>query len=265
MTRTSSNSEGRISSPASLLFLLYHEVRIDHSEYSYVIGCDSFQKHVDLFVRLRRSSAVCPELTFDDGHLSNLELAAPILQSRNLTARFFITVGWTGVKPGFMGWPELRSLHESGQSIGAHGWTHTLLTHLNDQDLAAELNNSRMTLEDKLGTSITTMSLPGGRYDRRVLAACEKAGYTQVYTSIPRLESLPLGPTVGRLNILSSMNSDWIETLFQLDSIALSSLHRRYRLKEAAKSMLGDGLYEKLWALVNRQETEADGEQERFG
>src|SRR6185437_12879132 len=122
------------------------------------------------------------------GHLSDYEHALPLLQARNLQARFFITVGWTGQKPGYMGWNELRSLHEAGQQIGAHGWTHTLLTHCSDKELATELGQARLTLEDKLGTAITTMSLPGGRYNRHVLAACEKQGYTQVYTSIPRSE-----------------------------------------------------------------------------
>ena len=120
-----------------------------------------------------------------------LSLPLPILQSRGLTAQFFITVGWTGKKPGYMGWPELRALHESGQMIGAHGWSHTLLTHCSEKDLQTELSSARLTLEDKLGTSITTMSLPGGRYNRRVLAACQEAGYTQIYTSVPRAETLP--------------------------------------------------------------------------
>ena len=262
MNQTASNAEGRVDSPASLLFLLYHEVRTGSSEYSYVIDSASFKNHLDLYVRLRQVNTVWPELTFDDGHISNLELAVPILQSRNLTARFFITVGWTGTKSGFMGWPELRSLHEAGQSIGAHGWTHTLLTHLNDQDLAAELSNSRLTLEDKLGTSITTMSLPGGRYDRRVLAACERAGFTQVYTSVPKTESPALGTTVGRLNILGNMQPEWIAKLFEPHSQVLASLRRKHRVKETAKSLLGDMLYEKLWARVNRQEPKTDGGQE---
>jgi hypothetical protein len=41
----------------------------------------------------------------------------------------------------------------------------------------------------------------------------------------------------------------------------LSALHRQYRIKEAAKSLLGDSLYEKLWALRNRKEPDADSHQ----
>jgi peptidoglycan/xylan/chitin deacetylase (PgdA/CDA1 family) len=204
-------------------------------------------------------------VTFDDGHISNIEYALPILQSRNMKARFFITVGWTGQRPGYMGWSELRRLQESGQAIGAHGWTHTLLTHCTEKDLKLELGSARLTLEDKLGTSITTMSLPGGRYNRRVLVACGEAGYTHVYTSEPRAESLPLGATVGRLNIRGDMQTEWISSLFQLDNHVLAGLGRQYRMKATAKTLLGDGLYEKIWAVLNRKEPDGDNRGDRAG
>lgn len=240
------------------LYLLYHELRPGGSKYSYVIGNDEFEKHLDLLVRLReKKDGLYPEVTFDDGHFSNFEYALPMLRARNLKARFFITVGWTGHKPGYMGWSELRSLHEAGQSIGAHGWTHTLLTHCSEKGLETELGGARKTLEDKLGTAITTMSLPGGRYNRRVLTACEAAGYAQVYTSIPRSEPALLGPIVGRLNILRHMKPVWIADVLRPGSPTLASLGRQYRVKEAAKALLGDHLYEKAWSLLNRKEPDA--------
>jgi hypothetical protein len=123
-----SSLEERAGQRQQSLYLLYHELR-DGSEYSYVCETTIFERHIDLIVRLRKAGNQClPEVTFDDGHISNYEFVLPILQSWGLVARFFITVGWTGKKPGFMGWRELRSLHESGQLIGAHGWSHALLT-----------------------------------------------------------------------------------------------------------------------------------------
>jgi peptidoglycan/xylan/chitin deacetylase (PgdA/CDA1 family) len=242
--------------PSRRLFLLYHELRPVRSSYSYVIETMEFEKHCDLFVQLRQQEKIAlrPELTFDDGHISNFQYALPILSSRGIKAHFFITVGWTGNRANYMGWQELRALHEAGQSIGAHGWTHKLLTHCTEEELRTELGGARLTLEDKLGTAITTMSLPGGRYNRRVLAACEEAGYTEVYTSIPRAEVAPMGPIVGRLNIRGDMTLEWISSLFQPDSNVLTGLGRQYQLKATAKTLLGDRLYEKLWALLNRKE-----------
>jgi len=157
-----------------------------------------------------------------------------------------------------MGWPELRELQQTGQQIGAHGWSHTLLTHCDPSQLQKELIEARLILEDKLGTSITTMSLPGGRSNQRVLAACRDAGYTQVFTSVPKAEPQPAGATVGRLNIRGDMTLEWIANLFQPESGILSSLQRQHQIKSTAKTLLGDNLYEKLWALLNRQEPDTN-------
>ncbi|HEY6376677.1 MAG TPA: polysaccharide deacetylase family protein [Edaphobacter sp.] len=221
-----------------------------------------FEQHMDLFVQTRETAdlGLCPEITFDDGHISNFEFALPILQSRGLKAHFFITVGWTGKRAGYMGWPELRALHQGGQLIGAHGWTHTLLTHCSAKELQTELGNARLTLEDKLGTSITTMSLPGGRYNRRVITACQEAGYTEIYTSIPRAETAPLGPMIGRLNIRGNMELEFIAKVLRPGSHVLANLERQYQIKATAKTLLGDRLYEKLWALLNRKEHDTDGD-----
>jgi hypothetical protein len=132
--------------------------------------------------------------------------------------------------------------------------------HCNEPALHHELADARLTLEDKLGTSITTMSLPGGRYNRRVLAACYEAGYTQVFTSIPKAEPDPTAQTIGRLNIRGDMTQDWIAKLFLPGSNVLSGLERQYQRKATAKSILGDRLYEKLWAILNRQEHTGAGE-----
>jgi peptidoglycan/xylan/chitin deacetylase (PgdA/CDA1 family) len=242
------------------LHLLYHELRSSESRYSYVIDTSLFERHVDLYARLRDASGslLVPEITFDDGHISNYELAAPILESRGLRAMFFITVGWTGNKSGYMNWDELRALHNAGHTIGAHGWTHTLLTHCNDAELDHELREARVTLEDRLGAAVKTMSLPGGRYNRRVLKACEGAGYQHVYTSVPQVERIPLGATVGRLNIRGDMQAEWIARLFAPDGKLLAELGRSSRRKDGLKKLLGDTLYFKLWSLVNRQERDED-------
>jgi peptidoglycan/xylan/chitin deacetylase (PgdA/CDA1 family) len=242
------------------LYLLYHELRPSKSRYSYVVDCGDFERQIELYAQLQQTAdcSLRPEVTFDDGHISNYEYALPMLQRQRLKARFFITVGWTSQRPGYMDWSHLRALNEAGQQIGAHGWTHKLLTHCTDQELQTELNDARFTLEDKLGTSITTMSLPGGRFDARILNACRNAGYTEVFSSIPRREPLPPGPLIGRLNIRGDMTIAWIADLLRPGSSTLAKLERQDRIKSAAKSMLGDTLYAKLWAMLNRQEPEAD-------
>lgn len=241
-----------------LLYLLYHELSAAKNEYSYSLSVGSFREHLTTMQQIRAGggTALWPAITFDDGHVSNFVHALPLLSSLGMQAHFFITAGWTGTRPEFMTWEQLRQVQAAGQFIGAHGWSHTLLTHCSDEELRHELEDARHLLEDKLKVPITTMSLPGGRYDRRVLEACRRAGYTQVFTSIPRAECSADANLVGRLNIRAEASGAWLSKLLT-DGSVLQRLAWQYRLKNTAKQALGDALYAKLWARLNRADPEA--------
>ncbi len=247
--------------PARRLHLLYHELRRSAAAYSYVTGDGLFREHADLYSGLlAAASPVTPVITFDDGHESNFTLAAPVLEARGLTAHFFITVGWTSTRPGYMDWSQIRTLQQAGHSIGAHGWSHIFLTRCTDAQLQIELSRARLTLEDHLGVPVTTMSLPGGRANRRVFQACRAAGYNRVFTSAPRSEPVPPGFTVGRLNIRGDMQPDWLARIFTPSSPLLARIVLKHRFKTAAQSVLGDRLYARLWSVVNRQENGRDSD-----
>ncbi len=249
-----------MAASSNRLFFLYHELRAEPSHYSYVLESTVFEQHLDFFLQVRTlgDSTFYPEITFDDGHVSNYDIALPALADRNLTATFFLTVGWTATRPGYMDWNQVRSLHAAGQRIGAHGWSHTLLTHCDDNMLTTELQTSRLTLEDKLGAAVATMSLPGGRFDQHVLAACRAAGYTHVFTSIPHAESADLPFLVGRLNLRSNTTVETLSQLLDSRSGLLNRIERQDKWKSALKKTLGDRLYTRLWATLNRQEPETE-------
>lgn len=241
------------------LHFLYHELRAEGSEYAYVVKTAEFARQMELFQRLQQGggAGLVPEVTFDDGDVSNYEQALPVLQQAGVTARFFITVGWTAQRAGYMSSEQLRGLQAAGQKIGAHGWTHTLLTHCDAAQLKAELLDARLKLEDELGTAVTTMSLPGGRYNQRVLEACREHGYTQVFTSVPQASTAADAWLVGRLNLVGGTDLAWLEKVLDPASGVLAALERKDKIKGMAKSVLGDTLYAKVWSIVNRSEPEA--------
>jgi hypothetical protein len=63
---------------------------------------------------------------------------------------------------------------------------------------------------------------------------------------------------VGRLNVRGDMTLEWIRNVLQPGSRTLASLERQYRIKAVAKRLLGDPLYEKFWAVINRKEPDSD-------
>lgn len=243
------------------LHFIYHEIRPTPSRYSYAMAAADFEQQCRLFSRSQQecpaAQQFCPQLTFDDGHRSAVEYALPVLQKYGLQADFFITAGWTGKKAGYMGAVDLQTLQLAGMRIGAHGWSHTLLTHCDGAELDRELRNSKAMLEDLLGKSVTAMSLPGGRFNADVLRACQQAGYIEVFTSAPRVRD-PEKPTftTGRLNLRGDTSLEWVEQLLRPETGILTKLQRADKMKSAAKAILGDRLYANLWSLANRHETE---------
>ena len=242
-------------------YLLYHELRPGESRYSYAMSADRFGEQVAMFARRRAEggASLLPEVTFDDGHRSDYEIALPILAEHGLRATFFITVGWTERRAGYMEWAEVRALARAGHRVGAHGWSHALLTQCSEAQLQLELGDARKVLEDKLGMAVDAMSLPGGRGNRRVLAACRSMGYGQVFTSRPGVEGDPAAAVLGRLNVRGDATPAWMAELLAADGRLRRRLVWEDRLKQAGKQMLGDSLYARLWRVLNRAEEMPDG------
>lgn len=114
-------------------------------------------------------------ITFDDGYLDNHEIAAPILRSMNLPATFFITSRFIGsdtvpwwdeqlaVQPGWMTWDQVRDLRAQGFEVGSHTATHLDLGRAPVEQIAADLRESRVTLEAALGERVDLFAYPYGR------------------------------------------------------------------------------------------------------
>jgi len=130
-----------------------------------------------------RSGEQIPEkslvLTFDDGFRGVYENAFPTLRRLGMTATVFLSVcrqcssGFAGRLPSLEGrsmlsWEEIREMHSSGITFGAHTLTHPDLTSMASDKVEEELLGSKRIIEDALGVEVTTFAYPFGRYDERV-------------------------------------------------------------------------------------------------
>jgi peptidoglycan/xylan/chitin deacetylase (PgdA/CDA1 family) len=76
----------------------------------------------------------------------------------------------------------VRELVDAGFELGFHTLRHDRLPTLDDDALAAALEDGRGPLEAAAGRALTSISYPHGRADDRVAAAARAAGFTLGFT-----------------------------------------------------------------------------------
>ena len=127
-------------------------------------------------------------LTFDDGYLSLMDHALPVLKRLGFPATFFLVsdrVGATntwdarhGDRPrSLMGWSEAAELVAQGMEIGSHSRTHPVLTGLAEAEMENEIRGSKETIENRLGRPVRHFSYPHGIHDVRCQRLVAEAGY----------------------------------------------------------------------------------------
>lgn len=226
--------------------LAYHEV-MPESSYSYCVPLRQFKDQLGI---LGHGPEAGPRalVTFDDGELSQMEIAAPLLLDFGIKATYFITPGLIGTARKFLGWEQLRQLLAAGHSVQSHGWSHKFLTGCDDHDLKHELRMSRQTLEDRLGDKVEDISIPGGRWDARVLRACADAGYRRVYVSEPWIATEMFGVKVlGRFMVRNTTSLPQFERIVRGDKAMLRKMKMRFQIRRGIVSLVGDDRYHRLW------------------
>ncbi len=144
-------------------------------------------------VQTIKSGGVTPAksfvITFDDGYQEVRSIAAPILEKFGFTATIFLVANRMGspsnwwVQNGditgqLLTWEEARDLAQRGYTLGSHTANHLMLRRLDDQSAFAEIQNSKMLLQEQLGMQVDFFSYPYSETDARIQGLIESAGYT---------------------------------------------------------------------------------------
>jgi peptidoglycan/xylan/chitin deacetylase (PgdA/CDA1 family) len=122
--------------------------------------------------------------------------AFPILIDYGFTASVFVVSEFAQTEPRvsehapYMGWTEIRRVHQHGIEIGSHSATHSKLSELSPARIDEELELSKRAIEDALGSEIQSFSYPYGfpKHDRtfaaRIRCQLKAYGYRNAVTTL---------------------------------------------------------------------------------
>ncbi len=232
--------------------LTYHELIDVPCSDQYSVSSTQFERHLGLISRLAHESKMAEDyiaISFDDGHVSNFSSAMPLLSRYRLRGVFFITAGWIETKSDYMNWDQIKALLAAGHTVQSHGWSHKFLSKCSDSELQHELIESKRVLEHRLNISVTAISIPGGRWDERVLRACAHAGYSDIYTSDPLFTPTEKhGVRIhGRMMVRRSMSPNELEKFLTVNRFYLFNLRLRHQSKLLLRTLMTDAIYHHLW------------------
>lgn len=148
----------------------------------------SLKQYYD-YVMCEDGSVTIPDnpiiVTFDDGYLSNYEIAYPILKEMEIPATIFVVTDTVGEMAGggkvnysHFTWEQAKEMEESGIiDIQSHTATHSALASLSPADMILELRKSKYAVEKNLDKECSMIAFPYGSYTPEVIDAAKKAGY----------------------------------------------------------------------------------------
>ena len=183
-------------------------------------------------------------ITFDDGHISDFELAFPLLVESDCRAVFFVVTDFIGTD-GYMNWGHIKELARNGMCIGSHSKSHKRLSELNNYDLDQELEISKDLIENKLGLEIQNFSFPYGSSSERAVRKARDCGYKYLHGSKHGFLGdnaliLPRNSINGFMSI-EQIEKTLFPNYFKIIQWGLEDL-----LKDLAKRTLGIGSYSTL-------------------
>jgi len=235
--------------------------RIDAEDLPYAVSSNNFVQQLDRLQSksvglLKEKADELPQvvITFDDGHISNFDIAMPLLAERGLSAYVFVTGEFVGKREHFCHPAHLQKMANGGMEIGSHGMTHRFFDDLSEEQAECELRQSMEQLSDQCGQAIQSISYPGGRYNQRTLEISRRTGYAQLFGSeVGTLmqSDLTAIPPLKRVAIRRGTTLDEFDRIINADMAYYAIAQTKHKAKTLTKRILGNRLYHGLYKSIS--------------
>ncbi len=189
-----------------LTSIMYHDIVDDGEQASsgftgshadiYKLNVATFEEHLKLLAASDTRSCLinavdeisadnCVAITFDDGGESAFTHAADLLEEHGFRGHFFVATDFIDT-PTFLKKHQIRELATRGHVIGSHSASHpTRMSNCTADEMRTEWRRSVETLSEIIGEPVTTASVPGGYFSRRVAETAAECGIRFLFNSEP--------------------------------------------------------------------------------
>ncbi len=181
--------------------LMYHSIS-ETPTYPWAVSTENFKRQMEVVAQsdlqvigldgmiqlLNDGKPVAGKLviTFDDGYVDNLEIAAPIMAQYGFTATIFVTTGFVGkhndwdtgegIEPlSLLDWDGFRELSGMGHLLGGHSHRHVNLAEIDDP--VAEIEEPIRLIRREIGQEFIPFAYPYGKWNSVAREAVIGAGY----------------------------------------------------------------------------------------
>ena len=211
----------------------------------------SLDEAINILKRKDKTNEKPIVITFDDGFEGNYRYALPILMEYGLSATFFVSAGLVG-NSNMLSWDQIREMDSMGMSIQSHSVSHPMLSTLESEKLKYELLESKLMIEEKIGTPVNFFSYPNGDYNSEVILNLRNLGYRAACSSKFGLNKSETNIfELKRIKIPGSYNLEEFKKILFLDRKKYLLLHSKDLLLSSFRRIIGPNNYEKIYSKLH--------------
>jgi peptidoglycan/xylan/chitin deacetylase (PgdA/CDA1 family) len=117
--------------------------------------------------------------------LKQLPYAVLVQRVEHACSKYGLDADWNDDDVGLMTWEQARALHQRGFSIGAHGFTHAVLTRETRPAALENIEKSIARVRKEIGAPCSSFAFPNGNYTAELAQHAIHCGVEMVMTTEP--------------------------------------------------------------------------------
>lgn len=201
--------------------IFYHDIHSDKQYTEMSTPIEVFKNHMQIIAK--NGYEIVPEITkpkgqieicFDDAFLGlyeNIEL----IKKLKIPIQLFVISSYLN-KKNHINKEQLIELNNNSLIIiASHTKSHKILNNISEDDIIAELKESKSELEVLLDSVVTSICFPEGKFNHRVVQIANYLGYKKQYSSLPGFYCNEVLPSVKRRSLVQFANNTEFESILK--------------------------------------------------